>query len=227
MVETQTLTAQSRTAIGKHAKQLRPKGLIPAVVYGHGFTPRNLSVAKIPFLKVYRQSGESSLIDLAIDEATPVKVLIADIQTDPLRGDVTHIDFREVRMDEKLEAEITLRFVDESPAVKELGGTLVKNINHLKVRCLPGALVHEIDVSLTSLGTFADKIHVRDVALPGGIEVLNPLDETVVFVEEPRSEEEMKELEATPEVKVEEVKVIAEEKKVEREKEKEAEKTKE
>lgn len=221
MSETLALNAQSRTKIGKQANQLRRDDLIPAVVYGHGFTPRNLSVAKVPFEKIYRQAGESSLVDLAIENEAPLKVLIADTQYDPLRGDVTHIDFRAVRMDEKLEAEITLRFVDESPAMKELGGTLVKNISHVKARCLPSALVHEINVSISTLKTFSDKIHIRDLVLPAGIEVLNPADETVVFVEEPRSEEELKALESTPEVKVEEVKVMTDEKKAEREKEKE------
>lgn len=221
MSETLTLTAETRQETGRRTNQLRKQGFIPAVMYGHGFAPQHLQVGKIAFQKLYREAGESTLVDLAVGSGAPMKVLIQDIQVDPLRGDVTHIDFRQVRMDEKLEADIELRFIDESPAVKELGGTLVKNMSHFKVRCLPSALVHEIDVSIAPLAAFENKIHVRDIALPDGIEVLHSVDEVVAFVEEPRSEEEMKELESTPETGVEQVKVIAEEKKAEREKEKE------
>lgn len=222
MTETILLEAQLRDKTGRRVRTLRKAGTIPAVVYGHGISPQNVQVGKIAFEKIYRQAGESSLVDLALAGGSPVKVLIADVQYDPLRGDVTHIDFRQVRMDEKLEADIALRFIDESPAVKELGGILVKNITHLKVRCLPSALVHEISVSLAPLKTFTDKIHVREIAVPSGIEVLTSPEEIITLVEEPRSEEELKELEAAPAVEagVEQVKVIAEEKKAEREKEK-------
>lgn len=194
-----SITAQLRTATGRRAKRVRAEGLIPGVVYGHGITPRNISVTGNDFLKLYRAAGESSLVDLAVPGAATVKVLIADVQRDPLRNDVTHIDFREVRMDEKLEAEITLKFIGESAAVKELGGVLVKNMGHFKVRCLPGALVHEIEVSLDTLKVFGNKIHVSEVRVPEGVEVLHTQDEVVVLVEEPRSEEELKDLSTAPE----------------------------
>ncbi|MDP3985292.1 MAG: 50S ribosomal protein L25 [bacterium] len=217
------LEAQPRTLLGRRAKQVRIDDMIPAVVYGHGITAQSIQVGKVAFEKLYREAGESSLVDLTINGNDTVKVLIQDIQVDPLRGDVIHADFNQVRMDEMLETEITIRFVDEAPAVKELGGTLVRSVDHFSVRCLPTALVHEIDVSTASLKTFEDKIHVRDIALPEGIEIINSADDVVAFVEEPRSEEEMAALESAPELKVEEVKVATEEKKAEREKEKEAE----
>lgn len=194
-----SITAQMRTETGRRAKRVRALGLIPAVVYGHGITPRNVSVIGNDFLKVYRVAGESSLVDLDMAGAESVKVLISEVQHDPLRGDVTHIDFRQVRMDEKLETEIGLKFVSESAAVKELGGVLVKNMGHFKVRCLPGALVHEIEVSLEPLKAFGNKIHVNEVRIPAGIEVLHAPDEVVVLVEEPRSEEELTALAGTPE----------------------------
>lgn len=207
-----SITAQLRTATGRRAKRVRAEGLIPGVVYGHGITPRNVSVIGNDFLKVYRAAGESSLVDLAVPGAATVKVLIADVQRDPLRNDITHIDFREVRMDEKLEAEITLKFVGESAAVKELGGVLVKNMGHVKVRCLPGALVHEIEVSLDPLKVFGNKIHVSEVRVPEGLEVLHAPDEVVVLVEEPRSEEELKDLATAPEADVTKVEVATEKK---------------
>lgn len=211
-MDTFSIIAQLRTATGRRAKRVRAEGLIPAVVYGHGITPRNVSVIGNDFFKVYRAAGESSLVDLDVAGAESVKVLISEVQRDPLRGDVTHIDFRQVRMDEKLEAEIGLKFVGESAAVKELGGVLVKNMGHFKVRCLPGALVHEIEVSLDVLKAFGNKIHVSEVRVPEGIEVLHAPDEVVVLVEEPRSEEELKDLSAAPEADVTKVEVATEKK---------------
>ena len=195
-----SITAQIRTQTGRRAKRVRAEGFIPGVVYGHAITPRNVSVSGNEFLKLYRAAGESSLVDLNVTGAESVKVLISEVQHDPLRGDVTHIDFRQVRMDEKLETEIGLKFVGESPAVKELGGVLVKNMGKFQVRCLPGALVHEIEVSLDILKAFGNKIHVNEVRVPDGIEVLHAPDEVVVLVEEPRSEEEIAALAGTPEV---------------------------
>lgn len=220
-MEIYTLAAQPRIERGRAAARLRAAGLIPGIVYGHGFKPQSVAVPRIPFEKLYRAAGESSLVDLMVEGGGAIKVLIADTQRDPLRDNFIHIDFYAVRMDEKLEADINLKFVGEAAAVKELGGTLVKNVSHLKVRCLPGALVHDIEVDLGRLKTFEDKIHVRDLVIPAGIEVLSPpIDETVVLVAAPRTEEEMKALQGAPEAPVAEVKVIAEEKKAEREEKK-------
>lgn len=217
MIQTYKLTAELRTVTGKPVKKLRQVSIIPGVMYGHGVAPQSVQVARVEFQKLYREAGESSLVDLTIAGAAPVKVLITDTQVDPLRNDVIHIDFRQVRMDEKLDAEIELVFVNEAPAVKELGGTLVRNLDHLAVRCLPNALVHEIEVSIASLKTFEDKIHVSDIALPEGMEVRMEATAVVAMVEAPRTDEEMKALETAPEAAaVGEVKVIAEEKKAER-----------
>lgn len=211
-MDTFSIAAQLRTATGRRAKRVRAAGLIPGVVYGHGIASRNVSVVGNDFLKVYRAAGESSLVDLKVSDAGTVKVLISEVQHDPLRGDVIHIDFREVRMDEKLETEIGLKFVGESAAAKELGGVLVKNMGKFEVRCLPGALVHEIEVSLDSLKAFGNKIYVKEVRIPDGIEVLHAPDEVVVLVEEPRSEEELAELSSTPEADVTKVEVATEKK---------------
>ncbi len=215
------LKAQKRELMGKKVRSLREKKLIPAVVYGHGFGNQNLAVDYLPFEKVYRQGGESSLIDLIIDDQKPVKTLIQEVQTDPLTGRFIHVDFRQVKMTEKITAEILLKFINESKAVKELGGVLVKSLDKIKVRSLPQDLVHEIEVDISPLNTFEDVIYVRDLKIPSGLELLENLGEPVATVTPPRSEEELKALEEKVVEKIEEVKVVAEEKK-EKEKETEA-----
>jgi large subunit ribosomal protein L25 len=215
-MEALKLDAKTRTIKGKQVKQLRSKGEVPAVVYGHGTEPKDVSMDYRAFEKVLRQAGESSLIDLAVDAAAPLKVLVQDVQYDPLRSDIIHADLRAVNMKEKLDANIAFKFVGEAPAVKALGAILVRNMTAIAVRCLPQHLVHEIEVNLGALKNFDDSIKVSDIQAPEGIEFLNGPEELIVLAQQPISEEELAALETKPEADVTAVKVATEEKKAER-----------
>ena len=217
------LEAKTREKIGRVANFLRKTSFIPAVLFGHNISNKNLIVPQKTFFKAYKEAGESTLVDLKIDDAPPVKVLIQDIQTDPLDGDIIHVDFYQVSMTEKLEADILFNFIGESPAVKDLGGILVKSSDHLRVKCLPGDLVHQIDVSLESLVKFGDVIHIKDIKLPQGMEILDNVNEVIATVTEPISEEELKAMEEKPVADVTAIKTEGEEKKAKEEAEKAAE----
>ena len=188
----------TRVVSGKKVKTVRSQGKIPGVLYGHGITPTNLTIEYIPFEKAYHQAGTSTLVDLVLDDKQPVKALIQDIQMDPLTDRVLHVDFHQVRMDEKLHAEIPLKFVGEAPAVKEFSAIFVKPISALKVECLPQDLVHEIEADISGLKNFNDAIHISDIKLPPGLTVLHAPEETVALVQEPRSEKELEALEEKP-----------------------------
>lgn len=209
------LKGQKRKETGRENKKFRKEGKIPAVIYGHGFKNINLTVDRKPFEAVYKKAGAASLIDLVVDQDKPVKCLIQAIQIDPATDKFIHIDFYAVKMTEKINAEVGLNFVGEAPAVKELGGVLVKALDHLEVECLPGDLVHEIAVDLSSLKSFEDVIVIKDLNIPEKIKVLKNEDEVVVKVQPPRSEEELKALEEEVEEKVEEVAGVKEEEKKE------------
>lgn len=174
----------------KHAKELRRQNLIPCVVYGGGIDNKHIAVQTGSFLKTARDIGESTLVDLVIDGLEPLKVLIADVQRDAVSGEILHIDFRNVRMDQEIEAEIELRFVDESPGVKELGAILVKSVESMKVKCLPSALVDSIEVSLSSLKNYGDRISLKDIAIPAGMRVLDDMNSVIVLLAEPVEEKE-------------------------------------
>lgn len=209
------LQATTRQEKGKKVVILRKAGLIPAILYGHGVKNLDLAVGYQAFETVYRQTGSSSLIDLQIKGHKPVKTLIQAIQHDPVTGRYLHVDFHQVKMTEKIHAEVNLTFVGESKAVKELGGILVKNVTTLKVECLPEDLVHEIDVDISVLQAFDDIIRVKDLRVPTGIAIKEKDDEVVANVQPPRSEEELKSLEEKPEEKVEEVEKVERKKKEE------------
>lgn len=212
-----SLTANERSLTGKAVKQLRNAGTIPAVVYGHGVSNKNITVDARQFAKVLSKAGESTLIDLAIGSAGPVKVLVQGVQRHALRDDVLHVDFREINMNEKIELKVELQFVGESPAVKALGGILVKSMQEVTVRCLPKDLVHEINVDISKLAQFQDSIALKDLVLPAGLEIIGNDEDVVVLVQEPISEAELAALDQAVSVDVSAIKVETEEKKKERE----------
>lgn len=222
MKQTITLEATKREVTGKKVKRLRLAGNMPATLYGHNIPSQTIAVDSKTFEKVYKQAGESTLVDLAVGSATPVKVLIQDVAKHYLNLKPIHADFYQVSMTEKLTADIPLKFIGEAPAIKELGGVLVKNLQELKVECLPQDLVHEIEIDLAALKAFGDTITVSAIPVPAGITILNRAEETIVLAQAPRVEEEV--VVATDEkAKIEDIKVVSEEERAKKAKEKEEE----
>jgi len=211
------LQAKKRDVTGKPVKKIRQAKGLPAVVYGKGVPNHNIEVSASDFEKAYRETGESTLIDLSIDGGAPVKVLVQDVQHDPLLNQVTHVDFRQVNMKEKLEVSVSLKFVGEAPAVKEQGGILVRSLDEVTVRALPGDLVHEIEIDLSKLKNLNDAVRVKDITPPKGIELIDRPEDIIAIVNEPMTEEELKALEEKPVEDVTAVKVETEEKKAAKE----------
>lgn len=196
------LDAKTRTEKGRKTYVLRAAGAVPAVVYGAGTQPQTLTVDRNQFVKMYQEAGESSIVELKIDGASPLHVLIQDYQIDPLRNEFTHIDFRSIDMNKEIETEVELEFIGESAAVKALGGTFIPSLESVEIRALPSKLVRSIKVDISKLATFDDAIHVSDLQVPEGIQVLEDADVTIAAVEPPRSEEEMKALDEAVEMDV-------------------------
>lgn len=193
------IKAQTRDILGKKVIKLRALGQIPAVLYGHGVKNQNIAVPELDFKKTFSKIGSSKLIDLQIDDKKPVKILIHEIQYNPLKvGEIDHIDFYQIKEGEKITTEIELEFVGEAPAVKELGGVLVKTYDAVEVECLPSDLekMDKIVVDLSVLKTFSDAVHIKDLKVPTGVKIMVEPDEVVALVEQIAEE------------KVEEVKTI-------------------
>jgi large subunit ribosomal protein L25 len=191
------LKAQIREDVGKKIKSLRKQGIIPAVVYGSGHKSVSIQVNYEEFRKILEQTGESTLLKLKVGNEIK-NVLIHDISRDPVSGKFTHIDFYNVRMDKTIKAEVPLLFEGEAPAVKNLEGVLVKNITEVEVEALPKDLPHEIKVDISVLDSFDKHIRAKDLVLPAGVKIELNLDEVIVSVIPPRSEEEIKETEEKP-----------------------------
>jgi len=206
------LKAIKREITGGAVESLRKEGLIPGVVYGKGKENLNLTVNKTEFNKVFGKTGENTLIDLEIEGAGMKNVLAKEVQFQPVTDEPIHIDFYEVKMDEEIETEVPLKFVNESPAVKDLEGTLITNKTAVEVKCLPANIPHEIEVDISKLATFEDSIQAKDLNIPAKVELLTDPEETIALVNPPRSEEELKELESEVVENVEGVEATAEKK---------------
>lgn len=165
------LEATSRDVKSKNKKSANKDNLIPAVVYGHGLKTQSISIPLFSFEKIFKKAGTNTLVSLNLNSAKK-QVLIYDYQRDPVSDQFIHVDFYAVRMDEKIEATVPLRFIGVSGAVKDKGGVMVKNMEDIKVKCLPVDLPHEIEVDLSVLNFFEDRIRVSDLKVGAGVEIL-------------------------------------------------------
>lgn len=204
------LEGKKREVFGRKTKKERKAGLIPGVVYGRGLESKSVWIDEKNFRRLLKKSGDSSMIELSLEDGKH-NVVINEIQKDPVRSNFLHIDFFQVRMDEKIEKDIEIEFVGESPAVKELGGILLKSLDEIPVSCLPADLPSEIKVDISVLKTFDDKIHVSDIKLSDKIEVKLDGETVVASVAEPRSQEELESLEEKVEEDVTKVEGVVKE----------------
>ncbi len=185
-----TISAQKREVFGRKNKKLRKEGKIPAILYGEGIKENiPLKVDEKEFERAFKEVGESTLLTLKVEDKE-YKVLIHDFQKDPLTDKIIHIDFFKPSLKEKIETTIPIIFKGEAPAVKNLGGILIKEISEIEVEALPQDLPHEIEVDISKLKTFDDAILVKDLKVPKGVKVLRKPEEVIAVVTPPEEEKE-------------------------------------
>jgi large subunit ribosomal protein L25 len=186
------LKAETRTAVGRSAaRKLKAQGAIPAIVYGGKNKPQPLQVlARDIRAMLSHASGENILVELEIaGEAANRTALVQEIQHSPLGGDILHIDFHAVSMDEKIHADVPLEATGIPNGVKNFGGLLEQSLKTLSVECLPRDLPDRITVDVSNLN-IGDSIHVREIQMPNGVTPKVQLELTAFSVLAPVVEEE-------------------------------------
>lgn len=189
------IAADTRDVRGKKVKVLRSQGLVPAVLYGRdvdGGVPIQVNAKEIS--KALARGGANQLISLKVGKKKPALVLARHVQRDPLKHSLIHIDFLQVVMSEKIEVEIPIELVGESPAARNLGCVVIQSLDTLAVQCLPSDIVQSIEVDVSSLQDYNEMILVGDLKLPEGFDLLAEPDTVIVKAEAPRSEEELEAL---------------------------------
>lgn len=179
---TMTLAAEIRNERGKSGvSKVRGRGLCPAVVYGPGSDAVNVAIDPKAFTKLMHAAGENALIDLALGEAGMKKVIVREIQYDPLRPMPIHVDFYVVSLDRAIEVSVPVELVGTPVPVAQKSGVLTQAMHELNVECLPGSIPASIKVDVSGLG-LGDSLHVRDLPVPAGVTVLDAPEQTVAAV---------------------------------------------
>lgn len=200
------LKASPRTVLGKKVKTLRRQGLLPGHVFGAQTEPINISVNAREFARIYQDVGETGLVGLEVEgEGQSRSVLVAGLDLDPVKGAVRHVDFHQVVMTEEVEVDIPLVINEEdAPAVMNHQGIILIQLDEVAIKALPGDIPDQIEVDLTGLENVGDTIYVKDLVVPGKIQLMTDEDQVVVAVE-PVISEKMEEV--IEEVEPEEVEV--------------------
>lgn len=212
------LNATPRTVIGKQVNALKREGLVPGILYGYGVNPIPVQFEAREAERVAHQAGSSTLVQVHVEgTSAPYTTIIRDLQRDPIKRNLRHLDLQVLNLAEKIRVPIQIILVGESPAVKNFGGLLLHLLDEVEVECLPTALVPAIEVNISGLKELGQAIFVRDLVLPPGLTVLTDADEMVAQVTAAEAEEVL--AEATTEAAAE-VEVIRKKKEEEVEEEK-------
>lgn len=209
-----TLNSQSRTVLGKKVKALRRRGLVPAVFLGAKLKSVPLALNEKEANKVWREAGESALIDLLVDGESVGKTLISEVQKDPVGGQIIHVNLHKVEMKQKVTAPVPIEVAGESPVVKRGEGILLVLLDEVEVECLPADLPSEIKIDISRLNEVDEAIVVGDLPLDfAKVNIVgHKSEEPILKIGRPAMEEEKEGEEAAAEAKPEDVEATREKK---------------
>ena len=177
------LRATTRGVLGKKVRFLRRQGITPTHLFGHNIKSAELQCDTPHLQQVLAQAGKTRLINLKIDKTkNPNNVMVREIQKDPRTGELVHVDFYQVRMEEKIRLEVPVVFIGEAPALKSKENSLLHELNSLTIECLPDKVPANVEVDLSSLTEAEQAIRVKDIALGDEISVLNDLEQMVAKI---------------------------------------------
>jgi large subunit ribosomal protein L25 len=177
------LNVQPRTVVGKQVKALRRAGNVPAVLYSRRGEPVILQANNRELLRVLARAGGSRLVRLHIAGAKEAPMaLVREVQREPIKGAVFHVDFFGVSMTEAIKVEVPIRYEGASPAVARNEGVLIHAMDSVEIECLPGDLIDAITIDVSTLEKVGDVIRVSDLKVPAAIKLLTDTEATVARV---------------------------------------------
>ncbi|MBN9494266.1 50S ribosomal protein L25 [bacterium] len=187
MADRATITATPRTVLGKKVKQLRQQGILPANIYGRGLDSTAIQVDSRAFGQTIKASGVRSMFEIAVaGESAPRYVVIRALTRKGGTGDPIHVDFFQVDLNRPITTNVALRLEGESPAVRDLAGTLVHSLDLVSVRCTPLNIPDALVADVGMLKSFDSTLTVGDLKAPDGVEILTDPSVAVAIVSPPR-----------------------------------------
>ena len=199
------LKVANREILGKKVKQLRRQGITPVHVFGHGIESLALQCDARELERVLGQAGQTRLINLKLaKEKKPRTVVVREFDRDWHKGQLLHVDFYQVKMEEKIRVEVPVVLLGEAPALKIKTNMLDHELGTFTVECLPARIPSSIEVDVSSLTELDQTIRVKDIALDTDITVLNNPDLVVAKISlRPVEKVEEKEVEEVVEAEAE------------------------
>ncbi len=201
------LKVTNREILGKKVKHLRRQGITPVHLFGHGIKSLALQCGTGELERVLGQAGQTRLISLKLDkEKKPRSVVVREFDRDWRKGQLVHVDFYQVKMEEKIKLEVPVVLVGEAPALKSKTNMLEHELGALTVECLPAKIPANLEVDINSLTETEQAIRVKDVILDKDITILNDPELVVVKISfRPVEKVEEKVVEEVVEAEAEEV----------------------
>lgn len=182
------LEVTKRQVIGKKVKKLRKEGLLPANIYGQDIKSTAVSVPYKDFEKIYKEEGETGLIDVSLDEKV-YPSLIKNVYIHPMTRSILHADFHKVNLKEKIKAMIKIEPVGEAKAVSEKIGMLIQPLSEVEVEALPENLPEKIEVPVEHLAAIDEQIQILNLKVQDGVTILNDPEQVVIKITELVSKE--------------------------------------
>ena len=185
-----TLKLSPRSVTGKKVKELRKSGQVPVHLYGRGIESQALQAEAHVLRRVLPQVGTNIPLSLELDAEGENICFVREIQRHPVTEEVLHVDFLRVDVSRAIQAEVPISLSGSSPAVRELGGTLLQPLLSLLVEALPMDVPASLQVDVSQLDDFEKGIFVRDIELGPAVTLVSDPDEMVARVSPPRLEVE-------------------------------------
>lgn len=176
-----------------YLNELKRNGSIPGTVYGKGIDNQAIAISLKQLTRTFQVHGSRGLFSLEIDGGSGLMVVVREIQRHPITGQITHVDFWKVRLDEKINSTVGISIIGEEEIMKK-GGILQAGAKEIEVSCLPQDIPETLVYDIAAL-EIGDKVTVADLQVPAGVEILSDLETMVATVLAPSKATDEEEVE--------------------------------
>lgn len=172
--------ARPREVLGKRVKALRRQGILPANLFGHGESSEPLQVDTKEAEQLLSRMEGAAVVELRSNGGKPRTVLLKHVQRHPVHGTLLHLDFQQVSMAEEVKVAVPIHLVGEAPVAKTFNAALVQSLNSVEITARASDLPSHLEADISGIADFHAAVHVRDIQVPPGVQILHDLDDTVV-----------------------------------------------
>ena len=186
-----SLELSPREVLGKKVKRLRQQGVIPVHLYGPGVDPQPLQCETTKLVDVLVRAGGNTAVTVTVQGGQETHLAFArEIQWDPRRDDILHVDFLAVDASRPVSAQVPITLIGESPGARTAGGTVMQQLRDLNVEALPLEVPRELELDLAMLTDPDGVLRAADIVIPGNVTLLTDPEDVVVRIEVLRAVEE-------------------------------------